>query len=415
MDTTTTDLAWLNTADFAPVPTPKDLEEFFGIPPSPPDKLGANIREKRNYWRKKQQKARSDDALSFAGAVLQAIADAEDALKRGTAATGGGESEFQPGAPDRAPASIDDVWRELERLLFRGRYRDALDRVQGYEQRWGAYPAFVDMQSVVILDAAQNMPGAVSNSQVLSAISGTRQVLGQLGPSEARYLTLVELLQVAGQADQIPGVFSEARNRLAKLSASFQVRELALRFKQEAWTPLLRHCIRLVQESSDDRALRSELVQLLINRAVAELLPLTSETAVQEYKQIVATAAWIADGVPEAEDFVRAHRMWASNADQPVFGGNWQWRAFLGLITLFLALPLINSSSAHPAWQVLLNGPDFSQQNKKRKAAIDARNRQWFLVTRNAYIEPVHEKSKLPWQQKPGQWPEVDASALFNF
>ena len=415
MTTTTTDLAWLNTADFAPVPTPKDLEEFFGIPPSPPAELGANIREKRKYWKKKQQKARSDDALRFAGAVLQAVADAEDALKRGAAATGGGESGFQPGAPDRAPASIDDVWRELERLLFRGRYSDALERVQGYEQRWGAYPAFVDMRSVVILDAAQNMPGAVFNSRVLeSAIAGTRQVLEQLGPSEARYLTLVELLQVAGQASQIPDVFSEARHRLAKLSASFQVRELALRFKQEEWTPVLRHCVRLVQESSDDRALRSELVQLMINRAVAELLPLTSEAAVLEYKRIVSTAAWIADGVPEAEDFVRAHRMWASNADQPVFGGNWQWRAFLGLITLFLALPLVNSSNARPAWQVLLNGQASGQQ-KKRKAAIDAQNRQWFLVTRNAYIEPVHEKSKLPWQQKPGPWPEVDTSALFNF
>ena len=76
MTTATTDLEWLNTADFAPVPTPKDLEAFFGIPPSPPEELGANIREKRKYWRKKQQKARSDDALNYSGAVLQAIADA---------------------------------------------------------------------------------------------------------------------------------------------------------------------------------------------------------------------------------------------------------------------------------------------------------------------------------------------------
>jgi hypothetical protein len=367
MTTATTNLEWLNEADFAAVPTPRDLEEFFGIPPAPPEELGANIREKRKFWKKKQQKARSDDALKFAGAVLQAIADAEDALKRGAAATGGGDSEFQRGAPDRAPASIEDVWRELERLLFRGRYRDALDRVQGYEQRWGAYPDFVDMRSVVILDAAQNMPGIVFNPGVLeSAITGTRQVLEQLGPTEARYLTLVELLQVAGHPDQVLGVFDEARSKLAKPSASFQVRELALRFQQGAWTPVLRHCVSLVQESSDDRALRSELVQLIIERAVAELLPLTSDAAVQEYKRIVATAAWIADGVPEAEDFVRTHRMWASNADQPVYGGNWQWRAFLGLITLFMALPLINSSGAHPAWQVLLNGPAFGP-DKKRK------------------------------------------------
>src|ERR1035441_1325906 len=91
--TTATALNWLNAADFAPVPAPGDLQEFFGIPPSPPEALGSNIREKRKYWKKKQQKARSDDALAYAGAVLQAIADAEDALTRGAAATGGGETK----------------------------------------------------------------------------------------------------------------------------------------------------------------------------------------------------------------------------------------------------------------------------------------------------------------------------------
>ena len=121
-------------------------------------------------------------------------------------------------------------------------------------------------------------------------------------------------------------------------------------------------CCRLLRRPSrlkagNDRALRSELVQMIIARAVAELLPLDSADAVQRYQTIVATAAWIADGVPEAEEFIRLHRMWASNADQPVFGGNWQWRAFFGLITLFTALPLINKSMAKPAWQILLDGP----------------------------------------------------------
>lgn len=413
--TTATSVSWLDTNDFAQVPTPVDLTEFFGIPPAPPEALGDNIREKRKYWKKKQQKARSDEALSFAGAVLQAIADAEDALKRGAAATGGGEREFQPGQTDRAPASIDDVWRELERLLFRGRYRDALERVQGYQERWGEYPRFVDMRAEVILEVVENVPGIVLDSGILeSAIAGARQVLQQIGPSEARYLTLIELLEVAGRAAEIPGVFAEARQQLPKITASFRVRELAIRFRAEAWTAVLRYCVELVRESSDDRALRSELVQMIIARVTAELLPLRSVEAVQQYQTIVATAAWIADGVPEAEDFVRVHRMWASNADQPVFGGNWQWRAFFALITLFIALPLINSSTAHPAWQVLLNGPTRGDE-KKRRSAVSSQNQSWFLVTRNAYIQPVHEKTKLPWQEKPGQWPEIDISKLFNF
>ena len=98
--TTATGLDWLNaTWDSRPRPPQLDLREFFGIPPSPPDALPGNIREKRKYWKKKQSKARSEEALQFAGAVLQAIADAEDALLRGSAATGGGDAEFQPGAP----------------------------------------------------------------------------------------------------------------------------------------------------------------------------------------------------------------------------------------------------------------------------------------------------------------------------
>ena len=153
---------------------------------------------------------------------------------------------------------------------------------------------------------------------------------------------------------------------------------------------------------------------MIIGRATAELLPLSSAEAVRVYQTVVAAAAWIADGVPEAEDFVRTHRMWASNADQPVFGGNWQWRAFFGLITLFIALPLLNSSMAKPAWQVLLTGPSLAEEGK-RKGAVYTQNRAWFLVTRNAYVGPVHEKCKLPWQAKPGEWPEIDISKLFNF
>jgi hypothetical protein len=412
--TTTTALEWLNQEDFAPTPTPADLQGFFGIPPSPPSDLDVNIREKRKYWKKKQQKARSEDALKWAGAALQAVADAEDALKRGAAATGGG-GEPQPGVRDREPATVDEVWRELERLLFRGRYRDALDRLDRYSARWGEYPNFIDMRSEVILEAAQNVPGIEFSDGVLeSAITGMRWVLDKLGPTEARYLTLVDLLEVAGRADQIPQVFAEANQQLAQRSASFRVRELAIRFKREAWEPLLRYSVGLVRESGDDRALRSELVQMIIGRVTAELLPLTTAAAVEQYQLVVATAAWIADGVPEAEDFVRVHRMWAANAGQPVFGGNWQWRAFFGLITLFIALPLINSSMAKPAWQILLAGPALGEQ-KRRKGAVQSQNRAWFLVTRNAYIEPVHEKSRLPWQQKPGQWPDVDLSTLFNF
>lgn len=413
--TTATAQAWLETPDYSPGASNAELEAFFGIPPSPPEALDVNIRDKRKHWKKKQQKARSEDALRRAGGVLQAIADAEDQLKRGARAAGGGTRAADSADVDRTPMTAEDVSQELERLLFRGRYNEALDRVRRYEERWGGYPAFVDMRAVVILEAVENMPGIRLAPGVLeSAIAGIRQVLDHMGPTEARYLTLVELLEAAGRPAEVPGVFAEANARLGRVSASFRASELRIRFRKEPWTALLRYCIELVQEAADDRALRSELVQMILERAVGELLPLRSAEAVGQYQTVIATAAWIADGIPEAEDAVRFHRMWASNADQPVFGGNWQWRAFFGLITLFIALPMINASTARPAWQVLLTGPVIGE-SRKRPAAVSSQNRAWVLVTNNAYVHPVHAKIKLPWQDRPGHWPDVDISKLFNF
>ena len=65
--------------------------------------------------------------------------------------------------------TVDDVVRELERLLFRGRYRDALDRVQRLPGTLGhdtlASPTSV---RVVILEAAQNVPGIALDPRLLA-------------------------------------------------------------------------------------------------------------------------------------------------------------------------------------------------------------------------------------------------------
>src|SRR6185437_9072443 len=104
---TATAIEWMDTTEYAETPTPRDLMEFFGIPPSPPEELGENIRAKRKYWKEKEQKARSDE-----------------------------------------------------------------------------YPRFTAFRSVVILEAAQSVPGIVLDPQLLqSAIGGAYQVLHQIGPS----------------------------------------------------------------------------------------------------------------------------------------------------------------------------------------------------------------------------------------
>ena len=415
MTTATATAEWLETTDYAPVPQPTDLKEFFGVPPAPETELDQNIRSKRRHWKKRREKARSVEGLNFAESVLQAIADAEDALKRGAAAAGGGETEFAAGPSRTEPATIDEVWRELERLLFRGRYRDALDRVRRHEDRWGRYPSFVDVRAWVILEAAQNAPELQINPALLaSAVEGARSVITQLGPSEARFLTLIDLLELSGRGAEVAAVVSEATSLLGNESPAFLMKQLLIDLRKRPWDVVLRRAVGMVDGWPDDRALRSDLVQMLIRRAVEDLLPLKSREDVATYRVAVDVAAWVAHGVPEAEDFVRWHRMWASNADQPIFGGNWQWRAFFALVTGFIALPLINASMSKSAYQVLLDGPAPVTEGKG-KARSKARDRTWFMVTRNAYVAPVHAEARLPWQARPGEWPEVDAERLFQF
>jgi len=72
--------------------------------------------------------------------------------------------------------------------------------------------------------------------------------------------------------------------------------------------------------------------------------------------EMVDVAAWCSYGVPEAEDKVRVHRMWAANAGQRVFTGSWKLRSFLAVCTGFISLPIHNYVRSSPAWRVFSEG-----------------------------------------------------------
>ena len=413
---TTAEITWLHREDYPPAPAPKDLYEFFGIPPAPETKLDKNIREKRKHWRSKNSKARTDEGIKFTDAVLQAISEAEDFLKRGSAVDPAvvGDTEYAP-APTKKATTIDDLWREIESLLFRGRYADALDRVSSGESEWGSFPRYRDMRSLVVLEVLQNGDARTVDTAMLDrAIGDARSVLDQLGPNEPRYVTLIELLDAANRSVDADKVFDRAMSALGTPSAEFRARRLKIMARAKSWTPILRYAVYLVEADPGDRALRSEIVQLLIALASERLLPLVTEGNIATYKDVVDVAAWCARGVPEAEDFVRPHRMWASNCDQPIFAGNWQWRAFFAVVTGFISLPIHNAVASKPAWRVLRDGPariEDGESTSQRKVNIS--NRAWFMVTRNGYVEHVHENVKLPWQTTPGRWIQVEP--VFDF
>ena len=191
-------------------PTPGDLLEFFGIPPSPPEELNANIRDKRKYWKKKEQKARTEEGLKLAGACCRPSPTPRTRSPAERPRPAAGERRFRPGATDRCPFPSTTCCGT----------GTAPVSAAGIATRWtgcsvtrrsGVVPAFVDVRSLVILEAAQNAPGiALDPRMVQSAIGGAYQVLHELPPTEAGYLTLIELLEVAGRTAEIPDVFAEA-------------------------------------------------------------------------------------------------------------------------------------------------------------------------------------------------------------
>jgi hypothetical protein len=406
--------AWLYLDDSDEFDSTDALYEFFGLSSDDPGELDEHIRTKRLLWRHRQARARTQGASQYAAAVLDAIAWAEDRLKRGAHEDARERATVLPMMRD--PSSLDEALANLETLLATGQYATALTQLRSYNDRWGSEPQFVDMRANVILEsAAQAGVGALVDTNLLkSAIAGERQAIRELGPSEAKYLTLIELLGLAGYGEEMVDVLDEVLRNVPEPSPWFHARLIAL-VQPSSLTPALLHaCVDLADGAHpEDRAMRSLLVQVIIDASRRLYLPIDSLERLDGYRAAVATASWIAQGVPEAEDFVRMHRMWAANASQLIFAGNWQVRAFIGLITLLAGLPLLNRLMSKPAWQILLDGPIVLEG--RYSGSSRARNRAWLIVTRNHYVFRVHQGIRLPWQAEPDQWIDIDPEPLFTF
>jgi hypothetical protein len=132
--------------------------------------------------------------------------------------------------------------------------------------------------------------------------------------------------------------------------------------------------VRAVQSAMADpdliTAVRSQATALLVDWMATNLLPINSASSLVRYVEMVDTAAWCSYGAPEAEDMVRVHRMWATNAGKRVFVGSWKLRSFLAVCTGFISLPIHNYLRSSPAWQVFLNG--IQQQRQDTSFAIVA-------------------------------------------
>jgi hypothetical protein len=140
---------------------------------------------------------------------------------------------------------------------------------------------------------------------------------------------------------------------------------------------------------------RADAANQVIRRAAMPLLPLRTLQAAEIYRQAVMVAAWCAAGIPDMEEFVRPHRLWASACAKPVYTGNWQIRTFLAVCTGFLILPLLNHARSRPGWEIFFTGPLKYPQ-------------EFLLISDFDFMRTAHAQcdNLLPWHMPDGRWPK---------
>jgi hypothetical protein len=136
--------------------------------------------------------------------------------------------------------------------------------------------------------------------------------------------------------------------------------------------------VRAVTRSGGAAAIRAQTADFLVDWA-ASMLPIKSDAELTRYTEMVDVAAWCSYGVPEAEDRVRAYRMWAVNAGKRVFVGSDRMRSFLAVLTGFISLPVHNFMRSKPAWRVFSEG-------QGKEEITDA----FYIVAAPAYVQKIH-------------------------
>jgi hypothetical protein len=351
------------------------LLEFFGIPPYTADALDDNIAKKRRYWNHKSNGG-NPTGRQKAADVLALIQRVSQALKRGAAEDTGGGAEAE--IPASVFETLEELWRILSEYVFADEYDDALRVAREAVSRWRnadaasalawvvatevntsgfAHPALLNEGLEAARFAASQQPGVVRNwesvASLLLASSRTQEALAAIDSAERA---------TGGQAT---GMLYLLRTRAA----------VSLGRVDDAMTA----AVKAVTKATPDlaAAVRSEATDILVTWA-ATMLPIRSGSDLTRYREMIGVAAWCSYGVPEAEDKVRAHRMWATNAAKRVFVGSTRMRSFLAVCTGFISLPIHNYVRSQPAWQVFNEG--------QGKDATEA----FYVVAGPAYVQKIH-------------------------
>jgi hypothetical protein len=365
--------AWEKESTLQRSPSYEQMLEFFGIPPYSADVLDGNISKKRRYWHNKTNGG-NEVGRKKAEEVERLIQRVSEALKRGTGGEVGGGAEAE--IPTDLFETLEELWRLLSEYTFADEYdqalraaREAVGRwhnagaaaalgwvvASGYNNELFAHPALLAEGLDAAQTAVREQPGEVRNWESVASLLMAHN-------------RLQDAVAAVDQAERATS--GQATGNLYLVRAKAMV---AMGRPDDAMTS----AVRAVSRSGGAAAIRAQTTDILVDWA-ASMLPITSGAALTRYTEMVDVAAWCSHGVPEAEDRVRAYRMWAVNAGKRVFVGSDRMRSFLAVITGFISLPVHNYLRSEPAWQVFNEG--------QGKEVTDA----FFIVAAPAYVQKIH-------------------------
>ena len=393
------DTAWLTQSDIPLPRTEAKILAFFGVPPSTVDDLDANIDRKRRSWHAKRNGV-SRAGRERAKAVLDLIDQMSRNVKRGVPVddtVGGAE---QAAAVDELAVTLDSLWSVIDDLLANDEFDRALQVAGEARRRWPdsprphaayAWVIWVGWQADYYIRTAALEDGLRLAEHALSLPAADRDGLERVATWESR----VGLLLALERADELLRASHDAEAALGELPArmrAYRAEGLVLLGRTDEGVA---EAVRAVVAARGERtllaAVRARCAGMMVHRVVQPLLPITSPEGMTRYVEAVGVAAWCARGVPDAEDQVRAHRLWAAQAGQRVFAGSWELRSFLAICTAFLSLLPHNRSRSRPAWHVYAQGP--------------AAGAAWELIGQTSFVRAAHRgvENRLEWSAHAGR------------
>lgn len=378
-----------------------DLLAYFGVPPHPETRLEENIKQKRQFWGKR---ANGPGGRELAEKVKLDIQNLSLVLLKGS-------------APDALvvtdedgryrivglAATVEELISQLAELLRTGDVSGLLKTSRYALSQWPDDPEVTVLIALSLSDIAEDALQLQVEDRHLAITTADAAV--SLSPTDERaWLAKARVTAAYGSPEELRAVEHASESVLRTLPPALLGVFIASSMRRGQDPRALQRLVDMVQQSGGDSAIRSTATDLLLNEVIKKSLPIQSAEDVVTFSEIVEVAAWCAEGVPEAELEVLPFRIWAVAARNLVYVGDHSSKALAGVLTGFLALPLVNRLGSQPGWKVLAQGPLHPKTGNA-----------WITMTADGFLEKLHSTAQAgfewghhSWGKRGSVWPSVD-------